>query len=545
MRWKILHQWRWKPIRTDRLEEEPMDFEAARAKVAALTAPRNVVVVGATDRTGAWAARVWGNLNRYGYEGPIYLLNPKRTELFGRVCYPDFRSLPEAPDADYREFMETAKNDVAASIANLIHRKRPRAAFLTYIQQHVDGIMSESNTAVDRPLPLWPYSASDNVNRARNSQPSKMAFNLCMSFVDIPYRFAAVPPAEIRTRLFQNMANGAGPSFAMLGTPDQDDRGALLAARSVLEWHAKHEDLYVGQESAARVLLLGSGARQADYRGFFRILSEQHIPFAVSDNLDALGRGSWDLVIAPDGAPAAIQDWVRRGGRLLMAGAKTPSLEGLPKPVRRWTGTRSAYFRIRDHALFPSLKDTDIVFLDGEYLETEGAGPLTLIPPARYGPPERVWTDKVETSKPGLLITRLGAGRVAWLPWQVGALYYRLSSPPHAALVADLIDNLLPRGRQLTTSAHPLVEITLMRQVARARVLAHFVNLTGHSQTAWFDPVEMQNIHVEVSGEFRTATVAGTGEKLRLTRRNGRTAFSLPRLGAYEVVVLDSRRANR
>ena len=81
-------------------------------------------------------------------------------------------------------------------LAELIHRLRPQAAFLTYIQDHTDGIMSESNTAVGRALPLWPYSASDNVNRARNSEPGKMAFNLCMSLVDYPWRFVTVPPAE-------------------------------------------------------------------------------------------------------------------------------------------------------------------------------------------------------------------------------------------------------------------------------------------------------------------------------------------------------------
>jgi len=449
------------------------------------------------------------------------------------------RPLPEKPDADYREFMEISRNEVAASIAALIRSKRPRAAFLTYIQEHVDGIMSESNTAVDRPLPLWPYSASDNVNRARNSEPDKMAFNLCMAFVDIPYRFAHVPPAEIRARLFQNMANGAGPSFAMLGTPDQEDRRALPVLRSVNEWHKKHEELYVGQQSAARVLLLSMDARQADYRGFFRILSEQHIPFAVSTNLAALDRGPWDIVIAPDGAPAALEKWVRAGGRLLVAGAREPAIQGLPKPVRRWNNTRSAYFRIRDHSLLPSLKDTDVMFLDGEYLETEGTSPLTLIPPARFGPPERVWTDKVETQKPGLLMTELGAGKVAWIPWQVGALYYRHSSAPHAALVADLIDRLLPAGRQLVTNAHPLVEITLMRQPARARTLVHFVNLTGHSQTGWFDPIPMRGIRVEVSGKFKSARVAGTGEKLKLSAANGRMAFLLPKLDAYEVVVLE------
>lgn len=75
-----------------------IEFEAAKSKVAALVTPRNVVLVGATDRAGAWAAKVWNNLSRGGYEGKVYFLNPKRTDIFGQPCYPDFRSLPETPD---------------------------------------------------------------------------------------------------------------------------------------------------------------------------------------------------------------------------------------------------------------------------------------------------------------------------------------------------------------------------------------------------------------------------------------------------------------
>jgi acetyltransferase len=75
-----------------------MDVEAARQKVAALTAPRNAVLVGASDRPGSWAARVWRNLTRYAFPGPIYLLNPRRTKLWDQPCYPDFKSLPELPD---------------------------------------------------------------------------------------------------------------------------------------------------------------------------------------------------------------------------------------------------------------------------------------------------------------------------------------------------------------------------------------------------------------------------------------------------------------
>ncbi len=75
-----------------------MDFAAARARVSALVAPKNVVLVGASDRPGSWAGRVWRNLNRYGFSGALYPVNPGRSEIAGVRCYPDLQTLPEAPD---------------------------------------------------------------------------------------------------------------------------------------------------------------------------------------------------------------------------------------------------------------------------------------------------------------------------------------------------------------------------------------------------------------------------------------------------------------
>jgi acyl-CoA synthetase (NDP forming) len=75
-----------------------LDLEASKKKVEALTAPRNAVLVGASDRPGSWAARVWRNLNKYQFPGPIYSINPRRDTIWDKPCYPDFKSLPEAPD---------------------------------------------------------------------------------------------------------------------------------------------------------------------------------------------------------------------------------------------------------------------------------------------------------------------------------------------------------------------------------------------------------------------------------------------------------------
>jgi hypothetical protein len=454
------------------------------------------------------------------------------------------RNLPtDAQDRDYRNFMADSSREVAAAIGDLIHQLRPGAAFLTYIEDHTDVIMHESNTSVTRPLPLWPYSASDNVNRSRTAEPGKAVFNLCMSFVDYPWRFVTVPQPEIQLRLYQNLAHGGPPALAIVGTPDQEDRRSLLAAKPVFQWHAEHEDLYVGQESAARVLLLNLGG-QSSYRGFFRLLSEQHIPFAVTGNLKWLEDSTrhYDLVIAPNGAPPELERYVRAGGRLLLAGAVPPP-DSLPiaKVVNAHRSAQGAW-RIQNHDTLPSLRDTNLLMLDGAYVELEpGAGTplLTLIPPAMFGPPEKVWVDKVETTVPGLVLAQQGEGKVAYIPWDIGGLYYRHSSEGHAGLMTDVIDQLLPRGRQLKSDAHPLVEITVMHQPRNKRTLVHFVNLSGHSGTAYFPPVEMRDIVVEVDAPFTRAHAVGANQTLTLTTKGTRSSFELPRLGAYEVVVLE------
>jgi acetate---CoA ligase (ADP-forming) len=78
--------------------EHVVDLELSKKKVAALTQPRNAVVIGVSDRPGSWATRAWRNLKRYGFPGPVYLIHPRRKHIFDTPCYPDFAALPEPPD---------------------------------------------------------------------------------------------------------------------------------------------------------------------------------------------------------------------------------------------------------------------------------------------------------------------------------------------------------------------------------------------------------------------------------------------------------------
>src|SRR3954469_2368698 len=67
--------------------------------VPALFAPRNIVIVGASDRPGNWSGRVYRSLKRFNFPGPIYPVNPRNKTVWdGQTCYTSLTELPEAPD---------------------------------------------------------------------------------------------------------------------------------------------------------------------------------------------------------------------------------------------------------------------------------------------------------------------------------------------------------------------------------------------------------------------------------------------------------------
>jgi acetyltransferase len=66
--------------------------------IHAMLHPRNIVLVGATDKPGNYAERIWNNLIKYEFAGGLYPINSKRETIWGVPCYRDFASLPDKPD---------------------------------------------------------------------------------------------------------------------------------------------------------------------------------------------------------------------------------------------------------------------------------------------------------------------------------------------------------------------------------------------------------------------------------------------------------------
>jgi hypothetical protein len=158
------------------------------------------------------------------------------------------------------------------------------------------------------------------------------------------------------------------------------------------------------------------------------------------------------------------------------------------------------------------------------------------------GPPEKIHVDMRDTTTPGVITVKIGAGVLTWIPWDLAALYYRHSLPAHAGLFRDLVAALHPK-RQVKTDAHPLVQLTLMKQVGRT--LLHLVNLSGHSHTGYFTPIPMRDIRIDVVGAFRKGRTVRIPAALSLRSQGERTHFTIPALRDYELIVLEESKSSK
>ena len=142
-----------------------------------------------------------------------------------------------------------------------------------------------------------------------------------------------------------------------------------------------------------------------------------------------------------------------------------------------------------------------------------------------------------EAGSRGTDIARRAGKKLGWQIYNQELLEYIAQE---GTFRQDMVDHLLgPNGRQIKSNAHPLVEITLMRQPGRNRTLVHLVNGSGHSDTAYFAPIEMRDVEVQVKGGFSRARAVGLDRALDITSHGEYSLFVVPSLKGYEVIVLE------
>ena len=66
--------------------------------LAKLLKPRTVALVGASADTAKLTGRPLAYLEKYGFTGTVYPVNPRYEAIGAHRCYPDIAALPQPPD---------------------------------------------------------------------------------------------------------------------------------------------------------------------------------------------------------------------------------------------------------------------------------------------------------------------------------------------------------------------------------------------------------------------------------------------------------------
>lgn len=482
-------------------------------------------------------------------------------DLYGKPL-PRAENLDDPIYRDYLEFKARTLTEHHQKVYRFIAGRWPDVCIANHTEFRRGFIRQESNTALDRPLPHWQYSASDNTKWAVGSYPQMVSSNTTVDFIDFPYRHVAVSPYQQALRLAQNLANGGALDYYLIGRLDNhEDRSGFEVVRDLFHYHAAHEDAYRGLESLADVLLLKADVNQGEYRGWFRCLTEAHIPFDVV----RLGAASdavlkrYSLVVAPgvdtldDDLAARLDDFVAHGGTLLatgLTGSRDLFHNPRPRPVLRCLGieevlavrqaTRSSYLKFVDKIGFRRFGATDLVYVEGPYVYARYAKAaqrrMQLIPPHNFGPPERCYYDLV-VDHPGFVVHPYGQGRAITVPWLPGTLFHRQGHLNTAWFCMDLLEGVAGVD-SIAGNLPPQVEVTLMGQRARGIWLIHLVNGSGHFGNSFYSPLTLHDLTLRISQVPEPEEVTGlrAGCSFPYVWDKGILTVRIPTLNLFEAI---------
>ena len=421
-------------------------------------------------------------------------------------------------DNVYKAFQNDTVEALLLKIRKAVKAIDPECAICTYHHKGVDIIREESNSAVDRPLPFFLYSASENCMTAAYSWAGeKTMANVAINAVDIFYRFQGVSPTLTKIRLLENIAAGSQLDYCIIGDFEgYPDRLGVNAMREIFRLHEENEKYYGHLKSPAKVLLFRTDKHSREYLGWFKLLKEKHIQFDVLDAPaykerpeKALGH---EILILPglSGVPSDILTLTQKSGQKVLISAFTgEELQNAPEAsspalsllqatyIKTLKNTRAAYLSVKDRAVFPSFSDRDWVILDREFgVFSSPEGSLPLIESAMFGPPERCFGHR-ESEWKGFLLSP--DGRAGAFTFPLGALFYDYGYGDHRDIAGDALRFMAPEIDILTTNAPPAVEIFL-HTLPDGRKFLQLLNLSGTDGMTVDEPLPIYDIRVNIAG---------------------------------------------
>lgn len=142
------------------------------------------------------------------------------------------------------------------------------------------------------------------------------------------------------------------------------------------------------------------------------------------------------------------------------------------------------------------------------------------------------------SDSPGILFSRRGKGRVLYVAATLFESFDMFHIDAHKDVARALVELAAGRGgAQVATDAPGSLAVELRAQ--KGRLMVHLVNVTSDMKRPMGCFVPLHDVTVSVrAGGVRRAKCLWSGKTLRVRQENGRVTFTVPKIEAYEVVVL-------
>lgn len=403
-----------------------------------------------------------------------------------------------------------------------------------------------------------------------------------------PYRWkdSVQHPAEIRLWALDGVANGLRPWFTKFAGSINDSRW-LKPVEDLYTWCAANERYLRHERSLARVGLVYSqqtawfaggdrGGRDLEdaTNGWYHALVEARVPFEMVHDrlLDGEHLASLKTLILPsiaalsDAQCAQLRAFVERGGGLVATsetslydewGVKRrdfglADLFGVSVTGRTEGPMHNTYLRLEHdaapgHPLLAGLEDAPRIIhgvtrVDVTPTVRFPAPPITHIPSYPDLPMEKVFMKTPRTDLAQVFLREVGAGRVAYFPWDIDRTFWEILDVDHGKLLRNAVAWATNEPAVVTVEGRGVLDVAVWRQ--KDSMTVHCVNLTNpmmmKGPVREVIPVGAQTVRVHLPSSRAkrvTLLVANTTPDVR--QAGDWLEVAVPSIAEHEVVAID------
>ena len=309
--------------------------------------------------------------------------------------------------------------------------------------------------------------------------------------------------------------------------------------------------------------------------GWYQALVEARIPFEMVHDrlLDGAQLAPFKTLILPnvvalsDAQCAQLADFVRRGGGLVATHESSLSDEwgeprsdfglrdlfGVSFVARRPGPVRNAYLRLEHeaapgHPLLRGLEDAPRIIHGAFQLDVKAnrpfpTPPVTLIPAYPDLPMEKVYPRQPRTDIPQVFLSQVGAGRVAYFPWDIDRTFWEVLAVDHLKLMRNAVTWATDEEPPVTVTGPGVLDVTLWQQAESVTV--HLVNLTNpmlmKGPVRELLPVGEQRVRVRLPDgrRVRGVRLLVSGSAASFRQSGDTLELTVPSIRAHEVIAVD------